>query len=82
LLVDLRSDVGMEWVPDQMWLSYVQLDAAAGDLDYDLAVSADPAREPSLTDAGVGPASMVPVRPAGPTRRGGRSRAGSSPAPC
>ena len=64
LLADLRSDVGMEWVPDAMWLSYLELDAAAGDLDYDLAVSADPAREPSITDAGVGPASAVPVRAA------------------
>ena len=44
LLADLRSDVGMEWVPSDMWLSYLQLDAAAADLDYDLAVSADPRR--------------------------------------
>ena len=66
LLADLRSDVGMEWVPDDMWLSYLQLDAAAGDLDYDLAVSADPDREPSITDAGVGPASVVPVRAGDP----------------
>ena len=64
LLADLRSDVGMEWVPDSMWLSYLQLDAEAGDLDYDLAVSQEPAGEPSITDAGVGPASVVPVRPA------------------
>jgi len=63
LLRDLRSDVGMEWVPDDMWLSYLQLDAEAGDLDYDLAVAADPGREPSIDDAGVGPASAVPVRP-------------------
>ena len=40
LLADLRSDVGMEWVPESMWLSYLQLDADAGDLDYDLAVVA------------------------------------------
>jgi hypothetical protein len=66
LLRDLRSDVGMEWVPEDMWLSYLQLDAAAGDLDYDLAVAADPGREPSITDAGVGPASVVPVRPDSP----------------
>jgi hypothetical protein len=66
LLSDLRSDVGMEWVPADMWLSYLQLDADAADLDYDLAVSADPDREPSITDAGVGPASVVPVRAGGP----------------
>ena len=61
LLGDLRSDVGMQWVPQSMWLSYLQLEAGAGDLDYDLAVSADPSREPSIDDAGVGPASVVPI---------------------
>src|SRR5688572_4103037 len=25
LLADLRSDVGMEWVPDDMWLTYLQV---------------------------------------------------------
>ena len=33
------------------------------DVDYDLAVSVDPADEPSIADAGVGPAAIVPVRP-------------------
>jgi hypothetical protein len=61
LLDDLRSDIGMGWVPQSMWLSYLQLEAGADDLDYDLAVSADPAREPSVDDAGVGPASVVRV---------------------
>jgi hypothetical protein len=61
LLTDLRSDVAMDWVPQSMWLSYLQLEADAGDLDYDLAVSADPSREPSVDDAGVGPASAVPI---------------------
>jgi hypothetical protein len=53
LLSDLRSDKGMEWVPDSMWLTYLQLDAAAGNLDYDLAVSADRDLAPSPTDAGI-----------------------------
>jgi hypothetical protein len=66
LLADLRSDVGMEWVPESMWLSYLQLDAGAGDLDYDLAVSADAASQPSIRDAGVDAPSAVPVRPDGP----------------
>ncbi len=66
LLADLRSDVGMEWVPSDMWLSYLQLDASAGDLDYDLAASADRTGEPSITDAGVGPAAVVAVRPPAP----------------
>ena len=61
LLDDLRSDVGMEWMPQSMWLSYLQLEADASDLDYDLAVSADRSDEPSIDDAGVGPASVVPI---------------------
>jgi hypothetical protein len=61
LLDDLRSDVGMEWVPEQMWLSYLQLDAPAAELDYDLAVSTRPGVTPSLADAGVGEPEAVPV---------------------
>ncbi|HLM64812.1 MAG TPA: DUF2330 domain-containing protein [Acidimicrobiales bacterium] len=62
LLADLRSDVGMAWVPRDMWLSYLQLDAPAGELDYDLAVSTTPGVEPSLADAGVDePAAAAPV---------------------
>ena len=41
LLADLRSDKGMEWVPDGMWLSYLRVDGAAAELDHDLAI--DPA---------------------------------------
>jgi uncharacterized protein DUF2330 len=62
LLSDLRSDVGMEWVPSEMWLSYLTLDAPAGDLDYDLAVSTRPGVEPAAVDAGVDEArEAVPV---------------------
>jgi hypothetical protein len=53
LLADLRSDAGMEWVPDEMWLSYLQVDADAADLDYDLAISTDENTLPSLADAGI-----------------------------
>jgi hypothetical protein len=53
LLADLRSDVGMEWVPDEMWLSYLRVDAPAGDLDYDLAIAATDQTLPSLVDAGI-----------------------------
>ena len=41
LLDDLRSDVGMEWVPEDMWFTYLQVGTEARDLDYDLAISAD-----------------------------------------
>ena len=44
LLDDLRSDEGMDWVPDDMWLSYVSVDLAAEDLDFDLAI--DPPGQP------------------------------------
>jgi len=53
LLDDLRSDVGMEWVPEDMWFTYLQVEAEAGALDYDLAVSADESTLPTLTDTGV-----------------------------
>ena len=61
LLDDLRSDKGMKWVPSRMWLSYLQVDAAAPALDYDLAVAATADGDPSLTDAGIGPAAAVPL---------------------
>jgi hypothetical protein len=67
LLADLRSDVGMEWVPSDMWLSYLTLDAPASDLDYDLAVSTQPGVEPSAADAGVRSGSQaIPLPRSGP----------------
>ena len=53
LLDDLRSDVGMEWVPSDMWFTYLQVDARASDLDYDLAVSPGGSTLPTLADTGV-----------------------------
>ncbi|MFA9444703.1 DUF2330 domain-containing protein [Egicoccus sp. AB-alg6-2] len=65
LLADLRSDVGMEWVPEQMWLTHLELSTPADALTYDLAVSTDPQVHPSLDDVGVELASAaVPVEPA------------------
>src|SRR5262245_39850202 len=63
LLDDLRSDVGMSWVPETMWLTYMTLAAPARELDYDLAVSATPGVTPSLADAGVGLGQVRPVLP-------------------
>ena len=59
LLDDLRSDVGMGWVPADMWLTYLQVDAPAADLDYDLAVSAHDDVRPSRTDTGVADPELV-----------------------
>ncbi|HEX6422944.1 MAG TPA: DUF2330 domain-containing protein [Acidimicrobiales bacterium] len=63
LLDDLRSDVSMDWVPEDMWLSYLTLEAPAAELDYDLAVSTRPGVTPSLVDAGVPAADAVPIVP-------------------
>ena len=40
LLFDLRTDRGMEWVPEDMWLTHLTLAEDAANLDYDLSVSA------------------------------------------
>ncbi len=56
LLAELRSDKGMKWLPtDDMWLTYLRLDARAGDLDYDLAIDASGAEQPSPVAAGLEP---------------------------
>src|SRR5262245_54896057 len=56
LLADLRSDKGMNCLPSSnMWLSYLRVDARAGDLDYDLAVDASGAGRPSPVAAGLAP---------------------------
>jgi hypothetical protein len=53
LLDDLRSDDGMEWVPQSAWLTKLSINATAADLRYDLAVDASGRGAPSLTAAGV-----------------------------
>ena len=67
LLEDLRSDVGMGWVPEELWLTYLRLSAPAGELTYDLAVATRPGARPSPVDAGVAPAdARAPSPSAGP----------------
>lgn len=53
LLSDLRSDKGMDWVPESMWFSYLRVDATAGQLGYDLAISHDGTTLPSIERAGI-----------------------------
>jgi hypothetical protein len=53
----------MEWVPEDLWLSYLTIDAPAAELDYDLAVSNRTGVTPSLVDAGVDEPQAVPVLP-------------------
>ena len=52
LLFDLRTDRGMEWVPEDMWLTHLTLAESAQDLDYDLSVGAG-GRGPSARGAGL-----------------------------
>jgi len=60
LLNDLRSDKGMDWVPSAGWLTKVAIDANAGQLKYDLALSTTSAA-PSPVAAGL-EAPIVPLR--------------------
>ena len=63
LMADLRSDKGMEWMPESMWLSYLKVDALPRQLTYDLAVDATGAGRPSRQAAGfeVPGAAVVPT---------------------
>ncbi|MEA2973794.1 MAG: hypothetical protein QOG82_2252 [Actinomycetota bacterium] len=53
LLTDLRTDKGMEWLPQEMWLSYLKVAAAPSELTYDLAIDATGAGKPSAVAAGL-----------------------------
>jgi len=67
LLSDLRSDTGMEWVPQRAWLTKIAIDAAAEDLRFDLAIDASGAGRPSVRDAGFAPFGPLPVPPSSST---------------
>jgi hypothetical protein len=54
LLADLRSDKGMEWIPERAWLTRVAIDATADQLRFDLAVDASGDGQPSRIAAGFG----------------------------
>jgi|SRR5579884_1812089 len=53
LLNDLRSDKGMEWVPPQMWLTYLRIGEQTGRLRYDLAIDKSGTGAPSPVMAGL-----------------------------
>jgi hypothetical protein len=69
LLTDLRSDRGMDWVPSSGWLTKIAVDAAAGDLTYDLAIDTSGAGAPSRVDAGFELPSVQAVAQAFDARR-------------
>ena len=60
LLTDLRTDKGMEWVPQSMWLSYLKVNALPSQLTFDLAVDASGAGQPSAIAAGYATPSLAP----------------------
>jgi len=53
LLDDLRADAGMSWVPQSAWLTKLEVDSAAADLNFDLAVDASGKESPSPVAAGL-----------------------------
>jgi hypothetical protein len=53
LLTDLRSDKGMEWVAERGYLTKLEIDSAAPDLTYDLAIDPTGEGTPSVIDAGL-----------------------------
>jgi hypothetical protein len=54
LIDDLRSDKGMEWIPESgMWLTYLKIDTPAGRLDHDLAIDPTGTGTPSKVAAGL-----------------------------
>ena len=60
LLSDLRSDKGMDWVPERAWLTKVRIDGTAADIGFDLAIAVD-GGVPSLVDAGFAPYGPRPA---------------------
>jgi hypothetical protein len=52
LLSDLRSDKGMDWVPESAWLTKIGIDVSPKVLTYDLAVDATGQGHPSAVAAG------------------------------
>jgi hypothetical protein len=74
LLDDLRSDKGMEWVPSEMWLTYLRIGEQTSQLHYDLAIDKAGAAKPSRVMAGLDApppppttTSSVPPTTAAPT---------------
>ncbi|MGZ4786623.1 MAG: hypothetical protein ACXV5S_13220, partial [Acidimicrobiales bacterium] len=54
--------------PESMWLSYLKVDAPAGDLGYDLAISHDGRTLPSIERAGISAPQARVIEAPGPGR--------------
>jgi len=67
LLNDLRSDVGMSWVPTSAWLTKIRIGSRAADLRYDLAIDPTGVATPSRVAAGLAaPGPALPKLPSVP----------------
>ena len=80
LLTDLRSDKGMEWVPQSAWLSLFRIDTAAENLRHDLAVDVSGRGKPSIDLAGITAPAPKPVTVPRDLRAGFPSRSSTGPA--
>jgi hypothetical protein len=60
LLSDLRSDKNSDWVPDQGWLTYININSTADVVHHDLAIDTTGAAHPSPVQAGFFTAATVP----------------------
>ena len=65
LLSDLRSDDGMQWLPENgMWLSYFEINAAPSNLRFDLAADVSGRGKPSYKMAGLREPALATESPA------------------
>jgi hypothetical protein len=64
LLADLRSDQGMEWIPQSGWLTKIALDGDARQFTFDLAIDASGQGTPSWVAAGLEVPRVELERPA------------------
>jgi hypothetical protein len=64
LLSDLRSDKGMDWVPNSAWLTKIGIDVSPKRLTYDLAVDASGHGHPSAIASGLALGSLQTGSPA------------------
>jgi len=65
LLADLRSDKGMDWVPQRAWLTRIGIDADPATLTYDLAIDATGSGHASAIAAGFVVPSPIGFGPSG-----------------
>ena len=89
LLDDLRSDKGMEWVPERMWFSYLRIGEQSSRLRHDLAIDKTGEHAPSAVAAGLEAppppptpsTTAAPPTTAAPTSTSAKPKPAPKPAP-